>query len=443
MNFNPVELIARKRDGIALEPEEIRWFVESYTSGALPDYQMSALLMAIYFRGLDTSENAALTQVMLDSGPSLDLGAIPLPKIDKHSTGGIGDKTSIVLAPLLACLDIAVPMIAGRGLGHTGGTIDKLEAIPGFQTEIPKSRFVELLSTIGVGLIGQSNDLCPADKKLYGLRDVTATVPSIPLIVSSIMSKKLAEDFDGLVLDVKFGSGAFMKTLTDAKKLARAMVETGKKSGRKVTALLTDMNQPLGRTVGNAIEINECVEFLRRGPMDRPVDQRLYDCTMALAIEMYILAGKTRKQRISRASAKKLIQAALESGRAYSKFLEMVSLQGGDTAALDDGLPIAKTLRTLTAPRAGYITAMHAEAIGMVVVDLGGGRKTAGAAIDPSVGLEFSKFIGDKVKKDENIVSVYAASPSQADLAVERLRSAIEVGSRRKPAPKLVRGRLE
>lgn len=442
MSFNPVELITRKRDGEKLSAEEITWFITEYTNGVIPDYQMSAMLMAIYFQGMSTAETAAMTEVMLHSGPVLNLRDIPKPKVDKHSTGGIGDKTSIILAPLLACFDIAVPMIAGRGLGHTGGTIDKLESIPGFQTELGEQRFKELLSTIGVALIGQSKDLCPADKKLYGLRDVSGTVPAIPLIVSSIMSKKLAEDFDGLVLDVKFGSGAFMKSLKEAKKLAKAMVNTGKHAGRQVVAVLTDMSQPLGRTVGNAIEINECVEFLRRGPQDPEIDKRLYDCTMSLAAEMLILGRKQMGKRVKPKDAKKELEAMLLSGRPYSKFLEMVSLQGGDTAAIDVGLPLAKIKKSFNAPKSGTIHSMDAQGIGMVVVDLGGGRRAATDPVDHGVGLEFNRFVGDRLQKGENIVNIYANSENDAKNALERLQGLIAVGSQKKSAPKLVRERI-
>ncbi len=441
-SYNPVELITQKRDGHALKESEIEWFITEYTAGRIPDYQMSSMLMAIYFQGMSTSETAALTNTMLHSGPVLDLSKIKKPKVDKHSTGGIGDKTSIVLAPLLACMDVAVPMIAGRGLGHTGGTIDKLEAIPGFQTELPETRFKELLGTLGVALIGQSKDLCPADKKLYGLRDVTGTVPAVPLIVSSIMSKKLAEDFDALVLDVKFGSGAFMKSVKDAKVLAKAMVKTGKHAGRKVVALLTDMNQPLGRTVGNANEINECVEFLRRGPQDPPIDKRLYKCTMGLAIEMLVQARKHEGRRTTSKEALKELEEMIDSGRAYSKFLEMVSLQGGDTAALDAGLPLAKYKVEYKSPKNGYIQKMDAQAIGMTVVDIGGGRRKAKDRVDHSVGLEFDKFIGDKVKKDMVIATIYAASKSDANQAAKRLSDSIQIGAKKVSAPKIIKERV-
>ncbi len=442
MSFNPVELTTRKRDGEKLSAEEISWFITEYTNGTIPDYQMSAMLMAIYFQGMSTAETAAMTDVMLHSGSVLNLRDIDKPKIDKHSTGGIGDKTSIILVPLLACFDIAVPMIAGRGLGHTGGTIDKLEAIPGFQAELGEPRFKELLGTIGAALISQGKGLCPADKKLYGLRDVSGTVPAIPLIVSSIMSKKLAEDIDGLVLDVKFGSGAFMKTVKEAKALAKAMVSTGKHAGRHVVAVLTDMSQPLGRAVGNANEINECVEFLRRGPQDPAIDKRLYDCTMSLAVEMLILGRRQMGKRLKPKDAKKELEEMLLSGRPYSKFLEMVSLQGGDTVALDSGLPVAKVKKTLKAKKAGYIRAMDAQAIGMVVVDLGGGRKAASDSIDHSVGLEFERFIGDHLQKGEDIVKIYANSETVARSALEQLQEVIVVSPQKKSAPKLVRERI-
>ena len=440
--FNPVVTIKKKRNGEPLDSNEINAFVGGFTDGSIPDYQMSALLMSIYFKGMSEEETALLTKAMLQSGKSLDLSNIQQPKVDKHSTGGVGDKTSIILAPLLASVGVTVPMISGRGLGHTGGTIDKLESIPGFHTNIPMGRFEELLRTIGVGIIAQSEEICPADKSIYALRDVSATVDSIPLIVASIMSKKLAEDFDGLVMDIKTGSGAFMKTPEEALALAHAIVSIGEQANKNICALLTDMSQPLGRTVGNSIEINECVSFLRCGPEDLEPEPRLFEVTMALAVEMFLLAEKKKRKFTEAPAARKILEEALRSGRAYSKFLEFVSMQKGDTSALDYGLSLAKTSLSVDAPRSGYITQMHTESIGMALVELGGGRLQSTDSIDPSVGFYFHHQLGDKVSKGGPMVAIYATTMKKAQRAKEQIQNSISIGSQRIAPPKLIQNRI-
>lgn len=438
----PVQIIRKKRDGAELQATEIRAFVDDYTKGAIPDYQMSAFLMAVFYRGMTAKETAALTQAMLESGSKLDLSRVRKAKVDKHSTGGVGDKTSLILAPLLAALDIAVPMIAGRGLGHTGGTVDKLEAIPGIATKLSLDRFAELVGSVGTAMIGQSQEIAPADRKMYALRDVTATVDCVPLIVASIMSKKLAEDFDGVVLDVKCGNGAFMKSPREAKTLAKALSATAKAAGKLCTVLITDMSQPLGRSVGNANEINECMRFLRRGPGDALPEPRLEKLTMELAIEMLLLAAKAKKQKLSRTEALTKIKGALESGRAYAKFLEMVSLQGGDTSALDRGLPMAEIAHAWKAPRAGYLCEFGTEAIGMALVEMGGGRKQTDDTIDHGVGFEFHKALGDAVKKGEVVATIFARSDAQARTAEANLAAAIRIGKSRPRVAKLIQTRL-
>lgn len=435
-------LIKKKRDGNALTKAEIFDFINGFIAGSIADYQMSAMLMAIFFRGMTEAETAALTQVMLESGKQLDLSEIKRPKIDKHSTGGVGDKTSLLLAPILASLDVAVPMIAGRGLGHTGGTVDKLEAIPGFKTELSQDRFEELLRTVGVAMIAQSKEIAPADRLIYALRDVTATIDSVPLIVASIMSKKLAEDFDGLVLDVKTGNGAFMKDPRDAKTLAKALQTTGRSAGRSVRVVISDMSQPLGFTAGNAIEVNECVAFLRRGPTDPKPEPRLQELTLELAGEMLILARRKLGKTLSMASARGLVLDTIENGRAYGKFLEMVSMQGGDTAALDLGLPLAPISREVCADRAGFISGFDVERIGFALVDLGGGRKKAEDKIDPGVGIHFAKFLKAPVKKGDVLAKIYARDTYSAEQAENELKAAISVARVRPRVSALIRERL-
>lgn len=387
--MNPAQIIAKKRDGGALSAAEIAWFVEGFTRGEIPDYQMSALAMAIYLRGMEDGETAALTEAMLRSGTTLG------PRVDKHSTGGLGDKVSLVLAPLLACCGLVVPMISGRGLGATGGTLDKLEAIPGFRTQLALGEVRRIADQVGCVIAAATEDLAPADRKLYRLRDVTATVASIPLITASIMSKKLAEDLNALVLDVKFGSGAFMKSLDDARRLARSMVAVGNRQGVRTTALLTDMNQPLGRMCGHAVEVNESLWTLEgHGPAD------LVEITLALGAELLVETGRVK----SRPEAVERLREVLYDGRGLAKFHEMVRAQGGDLEAIRTVAPA----QTLAAPRAGNVAALATEELGWAIIELGGGRRVITDAVDHSVGLEMLVRIGDWVEAGQPWLRVFA-----------------------------------
>jgi len=412
--MNASQIIARKRDGHALTAEQIASFVRGYAGGEIPDYQMSALAMAIYLRGMDATETAALTDAMLHSGTVIDWLADSLPRVDKHSTGGIGDKVSIVLAPLLACCGVQVPMISGRGLGATGGTLDKLESIPGFRTDLSIDEIREITGRVGCVISGATAEIAPADKKLYALRDVTATVGSIPLITASIISKKLAENLDALVLDVKCGNGAVMTSLDDARELAHSLVQTGARMGVKTVALLTDMNQPLGRMVGNAVEIDEAVDVLQgEGPED------LRDLTSTLAAELLV------KAKVSTTSdqAADTLRAKIDSGAALGKLREMVTAQGGD---LDAKRPRASASDWSSA-QAGYVRRIDAASLGQIVIQLGGGRRVMTDHIDTSVGLEMQVRLGDEVELGQSLVRVFA--PQDAVSRVEpMLDRAISIG---------------
>ena len=384
--FNAVELIERKRDAGRLTDREITWLIGAYTDGSVTDYQMAAMAMAVFLNGLDAAELAAWTGAMLHSGEVLDLSSISLPKVDKHSTGGVGDKVSIPLAPIVAACGVAVPMMSGRGLGHTGGTLDKLESIAGFNTQVDPNRFRQIIEECGFVMAGQSERLVPADRKLYALRDATGTVPSIPLISSSIMSKKLAEDLDGLVLDVKVGSGAFMTSIERARELATTMVGIGASHNVKTAALITDMSQPLGRMVGNANEIGESIEVLGgNGPQD------LVEITKAFAAAMLEMAG------IDNAAGR--IERAIASGEAMERFRCMISAHGGDPRVIEDRslLPIAPEETVVTAPRSGYITGCDARDIGVAATRLGAGRTKKEDDVDPGVGIELLVKRGDEV----------------------------------------------
>jgi len=408
--MNPALLIAKKRDGEELTGEEIEAFIDGFSRGQIPDYQMAAMAMAIYCRGMTTDETAALTDAMLASGVRLPrTGA--RPRVDKHSTGGIGDKTSLILAPLLACCGLAVPMISGRGLGATGGTLDKLEAIPGFRTNLSLAEIDKITQRVGCVITGASAEVAPADKKLYALRDVTATVPSIPLITASIMSKKLAESLDALVLDVKFGSGAFMKSLDEARNLARSLVDTGKRMRVKTAALLTDMNQPLGRMAGNLVEIHEALATLEgRGPDD------LWQCTRELATELLVLTGRAN----NRENAEQMIVGQIASGRAMAKFHEMVNAQGGNL----DALPAVGDRHDVVLKQSGYVAAIDTEQLGLAIIDLGGGRKVMTDTIDHSVGLEMLVRIGDHVERHQPVIGVFAPQ-EKFEQVRDMIRSAI------------------
>jgi pyrimidine-nucleoside phosphorylase len=441
--MNVVQIIKKKRDGQALTKEELAFLIEGFTKDEIPDYQMSAFLMATYFKGMSPEESAELVNLMRSSGDQVDLSRVKLPKVDKHSTGGIGDKTTLLLAPLLASCGVAYPTIAGRGLAHTGGTLDKLAAIPGFETDLTIKRFEELVATVGLGFLGQTAEICPADRKMYALRDVTGTVESNPLIVGSILSKKLAEGIDGLVLDVKCGSGAFMKTPEAANKLANDLVAAARAAGKQASALITAMHGPLGQAVGNAIEVNECVAYLRQGPQDPKPNAELHELTMELAIELYSVAELVKgKKRPNAGPVRELLEQALKSGQAYSKFLEIVSLQGGDTGAVDAGLPLASKKVPFLATKKGVISAIDGEKIGFALIELGGGRRKISDKIDPSVGFWFEKEVGMAVKKDEPIAQIYAKDAKTAEQARKILESAVEIGSDAPSKPKLILGRI-
>jgi pyrimidine-nucleoside phosphorylase len=426
--FRAVDIIRKKRDGHELSRAEIEFFVRSYTSGQIPDYQASAWLMAALLKGLSRAETAALTDAMLHSGEVLDLSEFPAAKVDKHSTGGVGDKTSLVLAPLVAAAGLYVPMISGRGLGHTGGTLDKLEAIPGFGVKIPLSRFREVLRSCGCAMIGQTAEITPADRLFYSLRDVTGTVESPFLICASIMSKKLAEGIDGLVLDVKTGSGAFMKTDADAALLAELMVETGQRMGKKVVALLTDMDQPLGLKVGNALEVEEAIEVLHGGGPD---DLR------ELCLELGGWMIYVGKRAATIADAKKLAGELIRSHHALRKFRELVELQGGDVACIDDPsrLPHAKFSLDVKSPASGYIAAIQCENVGAACVILGGGREKKEDAIDPAVGITLHQKVGDPVAPGDCLCTIAYNSAALAARAKALLEQSYRIADHA-PAPR-------
>ena len=411
-----VDLIRKKRDCGELSREEIDFLVSGYTRGEIPDYQMAAWLMAVWIRGLNRVEIAALTEVMLHSGEVLNHAEIPGKKVDKHSTGGVGDKTSLILAPIVAAGGLTVPMISGRGLGHTGGTLDKLEAIPGFDVNLSLAEFRRVLRECGMGLIGQTAEIAPADKKIYALRDVTSTVENVGLICASIMSKKLAEGIDALVLDVKTGSGAFMKEEEDSVRLAEVMVETGKRMGKKVVALITDMDQPLGRLAGHAHEVLESVEVLKgRGPED------LRDLSLELSAWMFFLGEKAKNVEQGRQLAEKMVA----SGQALEKFSQGIRLQGGDERIVDepDRLPQARSHAGIVSQTSGYIGATNCEQLGIALAMLGGGREKKEDKIDHAVGLEFHKRIGDRVEKNEKLVTIHYNSDTKLAVAKSLIAS--------------------
>ena len=396
-----VDIIEKKRDGHELTTAEINFFIEGYTKGEIPDYQASALAMAIFFQDMTDRERADLTRAMVESGDTIDLSAIDGVKVDKHSTGGVGDTTTLVLAPLVASLGIPVAKMSGRGLGHTGGTIDKLESIAGFHVELTREEFIDLVNRDKVAVIGQSGNLTPADKKLYALRDVTGTVNSIPLIASSIMSKKIAAGADAIVLDVKTGDGAFMKTEEDAKELAHAMVRIGNHVGRKTIAIISDMSQPLGFAIGNALEVKEAIETLQgKGPKD------LTELVLTLGSQMVILAGKAKTTE----EAKSMLKESISSGKALAKFKDFLTNQGGDASIVDDlsKLPQAKYKIELPAKQSGYVSRMVADEIGIASMILGAGRATKEDVIDLAVGLVLHKKVGDKVAEGESLLTIYS-----------------------------------
>ncbi|MGA9509872.1 MAG: thymidine phosphorylase [Candidatus Sulfotelmatobacter sp.] len=412
--FRAIDVIRKKRDAGELSRGEIESLVNAYTAGTIPDYQVSAWLMAVVLRGMTRAETASLTDAMLRSGDILDLSSLSGKKVDKHSTGGVGDKTSLVLAPLVAAAGVTVPMISGRGLGHTGGTLDKLEAIPGFSVNLSVAQFRRVLETCGCAMIGQTHEIAPADRKLYALRDVTGTVESPYLICASIMSKKLAEGIDALVLDVKTGSGAFMKGEEDAAFLAELMVETGERMGKQVVAVITDMDQPLGCMIGNALEVVEVVEILRgEGPQD------LRQLCLELAGWMLQLGGVANTV----AEGKKLSEELIASGKVLDKFRQMAELQGGDPRVIDDPLklPRAQHTMTLSSPRSGYLASLQCEQVGTACVILGGGRERKEDSVDPAVGIVLHKKVGDAVSIGEPLATVHYNEEALAHRAMELL----------------------
>jgi pyrimidine-nucleoside phosphorylase len=421
-------LIQRKRNGGVLEPDEWRALIERYVAGAVPDYQISALLMAVYFRGLEPAELAALTDAMIASGDQLRFEGIDRPVVDKHSTGGVGDKVSLLLAPLVASCGVAVPMMSGRGLGHTGGTLDKLEAIAGFRTGLGLREAEAQVRRLGCAMLGQTEEIAPADKRLYALRDVTATVESIPLISASIMSKKLAEGLDGLVLDVKTGSGAFLPELDRAIELARTMIALGDARGCRVVALLTAMDRPLGRACGNALEVEESIHGLAgEGPDD------LMDVTYALGIEMLLVAGVDQ----DRAAARERLEKSVRSGRALETFARIVEAQGGNPAIVEDPgvLPQAKAVEVFSAPAGGLVERVEPRAIGEAIVAMGGGRRVVTDSVDPSVGFVITVKPGDRIERGQPIASVFARDADGIALGMAALRRAIVMGEAAAPLP--------
>ena len=429
-----VDLIEKKRDGQELSTEEIKFIINGYTDGSIPDYQVSALTMAIYFKGMTEKERADLTMAMVQSGDQIDLSQIEGIKVDKHSTGGVGDTTTLVLGPLVAAVGVPIAKMSGRGLGHTGGTIDKLEAVKGFHVEIENEEFIDLVNKNKIAVIGQSGNLTPADKKLYALRDVTATVDSIPLIASSIMSKKIAAGADAIVLDVKTGAGAFMKTLEDSKELAKAMVRIGNNVGRKTMAVISDMSQPLGYAIGNALEVKEAIDTLKgEGPED------LTELCLTLGSHMVYLAEKAS----SLEEARQKLENAIKNGSALEKLKVFLSSQGGDESIVDNPskMPQAKYTFELEANEDGYVAEIVADEVGTAAMILGAGRATKESTIDLAVGLVLRKKIGDQVKKGESLVTIYS-NFENVDEVKEKLYENIKISSAKIEAPILIHGEI-
>lgn len=427
----PQWIIERKRDGAELPAEDIRAFVDAYARGDLPDYQMAAFAMAVFFRGMTFEEVTVMTDAMMRSGDVLDLSGLSRPTVDKHSTGGIGDKISLPLAPLVAAAGAAVPMISGRGLGLTGGTLDKLESIPGYRTDLSTDEFRRVLETVGCSIIGQTSRLAPADKKLYALRDVTGTVPSIPLISASILSKKLAEGAGALVLDVKCGEGAFMRRREDARRLADTMVAIGRNMGRRMSAFVTAMDQPLGRTAGNALEVRESIEVLRgHGPAD------VVALTLELGAEMLVLAGVCADLD----TARDRLRQVLDSGAGLEAFARMIAAQGGDPTVCESltKLPSAPVVANVPARRRGYVASVSAEAIGRIVLLLGGGRRKTTDRIDPSVGIDSLVKIGEQVAAGDALMRIHARDAAAFEDVVKLAQDAVVIVPDPPAAPSLI-----
>lgn len=433
--MNAIELIKKKRENKKLSTDEIKFLINNYTKGKIPDYQFSAFLMATFFNGMSVKETAALTEAMLYSGAVINLDSIAGAKVDKHSTGGVGDKTSLILAPIVAAAGVNVPMISGRGLGHTGGTLDKLDAIPGFRTDVNLTQYKNIIKKCGLVLASQTKNIVPADKLMYALRDVTATVESIPLITGSIMSKKLAEGIDGLVLDIKTGSGAFMKELKDAKALAKSLINTAKAFDKKVIGIITDMNQPLGNYIGNWLEVVESVEALQG--KDIP---DLMTVTYKLSGAMIYLGGKASSIDEGVEISKKMIK----NGKAFDKFIEIVKLQKGDTSVLTDlsKYPKSKYSEEIVASRTGYLKEIDNYEIGMSALQLGAGRLTKDDIIEPKAGIIFNPKIGDRVKKGDVIATLFTDKKREIDSAKMRIENALKFSSKKVAKPKLIKSIL-
>lgn len=432
------QIIQKKRDEIPLSNEEINFFVKGAVAGEIPDYQITAFLMATYFTGMSFEETASLTKAMVESGEQYHHQNVKGPKVDKHSTGGIGDKVSLILAPLAAACGLKVPMMGGRGLGHTGGTIDKLEAIPGYRTVLEKEEFTKVLQDVGCAIIGQSSKIAPADRKFYSLRDVTATVESIPLITSSILSKKIAEGANGLVMDIKVGNGAFMKGKTEAMNLARTLRGVAKKAGMELRATLSNMDQPLGYSAGNAIEIYECIEVLKNetiNPYGLPSTD-LKELTIHLTAQM-LEVGKVVKNL---SEGRKLATLKLKDGSAWKKFKEMVAAQGGDVKTLDEPWRYIQSEKIveIKANKKGFVTEMNTEMLGRILIALGGGRNKANEPIDHSVGIFFHKKLGSIVKPEDTLVTLFVKKDTDLTAIEEMVRSNIKISTVKKIAPKLI-----
>ncbi len=425
-----VDLIEKKRDGFELTKEEIQFLINGFTNGEIPDYQMSAFSMAVFFKGMTKDERVHLTEAMVQSGDQIDLSEIEGIKVDKHSTGGVGDTTTLVLAPLVASVGVPVAKMSGRGLGHTGGTIDKLESIKGFHVEITNDEFIDLVNKNKVAVIGQSGNLTPADKKLYALRDVTATVDSIPLIASSIMSKKIAAGADAIVLDVKTGSGAFMKSLEDAKELAKTMVDIGNGVGRKTKAIISDMSQPLGFAVGNALEVKEAVDTLQgQGPED------LYELCLTLGSHMVVLAEKAANYK----QAREMLEESIRNGKALESFKTFLAAQGGDASVVDEPskLPTASYTIAVPAKQTGYVSEITAETVGLAAMMLGAGRATKESVIDLAVGVVLHKKVGDYVQAGEALVTIHSNNENVQEV-IEKIYSAYQLSDEKVVKPTLI-----
>lgn len=428
-----IDIIKKKRDGFELTKEEIDFFVQGYTEGDIPDYQVSALMMAIFFQKMTKQETLDLTKAMVGSGEVIDLREIQGIKVDKHSTGGVGDKTTIAVAPIVAALDAPVAKMSGRGLGHTGGTLDKLESIPNFSVDLDKETFTNFVNKHKIAIAGQTAKIAPADKKLYALRDVTGTIDNISLIAGSIMSKKLASGADAILLDVKTGSGAFMKTLEESKVLAREMVDIGNAMGKETVALITDMNQPLGRAVGNSLEVMEAIETLKgRGPDD------FYSLCRELAAQMLLLAKKAG----SKEEAFAMVEAVIKNGKALDKLRTMIEIQGGNPAVVEDYalFPAAKFQEEVHLKESGFVGAIQAEEIGMAALTLGAGRETKEAVIDLSVGILLHKKVGDEVEESASVATIYYNDKTKAEEAKRKIQDAYEITEKKPQLPPLVHG---